>query len=75
MNREIKLVNKDLHKLPDVLSFACSTEGAIANFTRKFGKEEIVVTLDVNSAIPTDMMGEEGEEDDEVKKKKNFLHN
>lgn len=59
VDRELKFERKDFLKLPEVMDFACSTEGAVATFSRKFGSEDIIVTMDANSAVEMDMMGEE----------------
>lgn len=60
-------MKKDLHKLPEVSSFSCMTEGAVATFSRTLGSEQVTVTLDTNNAVEMDMGGdfsESGIEDD-----------
>lgn len=55
-------MKKDLHQLPEVSTFACSTEGAVATFTHTVGTEEVKVTLDTNSGMELDLMDMEEEE-------------
>ena len=67
MEQELTLVKSDLHELPKVTSFACSTEGAVATFTRTLGNEEITASLDANSGVEMDLMSEDLEDEaDEV---------
>ncbi len=68
VNTDLKFASKDFHQLPSVTAFDYSVDGAIATFTRKQANEKIVVTLDVNSAVELDTMGDnfdaEGAEED-----------
>lgn len=59
VDTELTFARQDFHKLPEVASFKCSTEGAVATFTRTMGNEEIVVTMDTNSGVEMDLMGGE----------------
>ena len=67
----LKVVNNQLkfkrfEELPEVTGFSYSIEGAKATFTRKVGNEDITVTLDANSAVQLDMMGEDDPDESEV---------
>lgn len=62
---ELKFVNEDVHELPDILSFACSTEGAVATFRKTFKNEAVTVTMDANSAVEMDTVGEEFEDEED----------
>ena len=59
MDTELTFARKEFQKLPEVPSFKCSTEGAVATFTRTVDNEKIVVTLDTNSGVEMDLMGGE----------------
>ena len=63
VNDELRFVDKSVYKLPQIPSFSCSTEGAVATFIRKFGKEEIAVKMDANSGVDVDTMGSYNAED------------
>lgn len=63
---ELKLHGKDFHPLPNLSAFDCNINGAIATFTRKRDNEDIVVTLDANSAVELDSMGGDFSAEEEV---------
>ncbi len=55
MNWELKVNGKNFHKLPEVTSFSCSMDGAVASFQRSFRNENVEVTVDANNAVTFDM--------------------
>jgi hypothetical protein len=62
LDRELMFVKRDLQKLPKVSSFECSTDNAVATLRRTIGNEEITVTMDTNSGVDMDLLGEEESE-------------
>lgn len=55
-------------------AFSCSTEGAVATFSRKFGNESITIRLDANSGMDMDTMGAGDTEGDTEEEEEEVSH-